>query len=56
MIWYDMIRYDMIWYDMIWYDIYDMIYMGDSINGGFHKWMVYKGKSYKMDDLGVPLF
>ena len=26
-----------------------------SINGGAPKWIVYHGKSIKMDDLGVPL-
>ena len=34
------------------------VYMGVSKNIGTPKWMVYKGKPYKMDDLGVlvPLF
>ena len=32
---------------------YIYIYMGVSINGGTHKWMIYKGKSQsKMDDMG----
>ena len=30
-------------------------YIGVSINGGTRKWMVYNGRSNKMDDLGVPL-
>ena len=30
--------------------------MGVSQNRGTPKWMVYNGKSIKMDDLGVPLF
>ena len=30
--------------------------MGVSKNRGTQKWMVYKGNSIKMDDLGVPLF
>ena len=31
-------------------------YMGVSKNSGIPKWMVYNGKPYQMDDLGVPLF
>jgi hypothetical protein len=27
-----------------------------SINGGTPEWLIYNGKSFKMDDLGVPLF
>ena len=30
--------------------------MGVSKNRGTPKWMVYNGKPYKMDDLGVALF
>ena len=30
--------------------------MGGSKNGGTPKWMVYNGKPYQMDDLGVSLF
>ena len=30
--------------------------MGVSKNRGTPKWMVYNGKPYSMDDLGVPLF
>jgi len=30
--------------------------MSGSKNGGTPKWMVYTGKPYEMDDLGVPLF
>ena len=30
--------------------------MGVSKNRGTPKWMVYNGKPYKMDDLGLPLF
>ena len=30
--------------------------LGISKNSGTPKWMVYKGKLIKMDDLGVPLF
>ena len=31
-------------------------YMGVSKNRGTPKWMVYNGKSSKLDDLGVPPF
>ena len=31
-------------------------YMGVSKNRGTSKWMVYSGKSIKMEDLGVPPF
>ena len=30
-------------------------YMGVSINGGSLKWMVYNGKSIKIDDLEIPI-
>ena len=29
---------------------------GVSKNSGTPKWIVYNGKPFKMDDLGVPLF
>jgi hypothetical protein len=29
--------------------------MGVSINGGSLKWMVYNGKSIKIDDLEIPI-
>ena len=34
----------------------DRLYMGVSKNKGTPKWMIYKRKFIKMDDLGVPLF
>ena len=30
--------------------------VGVSQNGGIFKWIIYKGKPIKMDDIGVPLF
>ena len=35
---------------------YNITHMGVSKNSGTPKWMVYNGKLFKMDDLGVPLF
>ena len=36
--------------------LFQVVHMGVSKNRGTPKWMVYNGKPYKMDNLGVPPF